>query len=309
MADNKIYITTGNANNQIGISGDNSQYFSNEARKSAEKSAQSALEAKDYATQTQEIKNSLLANSDFIAVKNTLDEIVVVSENLENIEATANNIEAVKTTSGNIANINTTVSNLSTIQTVSSNVNTMNTVVNNLTPIKNTANNISSITNVNTNIEAVKTNSTNIADIKTNATNISDIKNTAKLVTTLDEKVDIDDMVQVDFADAGSYISEMAMPSNKWVALSLGASDSKYTAPANGYFTIAGESNASNANIALINGVLKSRCNAATVTGTDCYCFIPAKKGDEVTVQYASFVINQDYMGFWFVYAEGEVAE
>lgn len=142
-----------------------------------------------------------------------------------------------------------------------------------------------------------------------NVDNTSDVNKPISTATqnALNEKVDIDNMVEVDFVDAGSYISGMGMPSSKWVALSLGASDSKYIAPANGYFTIAGESNAGNANITLINGVLRSRCNAATVTGTDCYCFIPAKKGDEVTVQYASFVINQDYMGFWFVYAEGEV--
>jgi hypothetical protein len=212
MADNKIFITTSKSNNTIGISGDNSQHFSNEARKSAEKSAQSAEEAKKYAEQTLSTKNDLLQNSDFIAVRNTLDEIVTVTDNLSIIETNAENIDAIKATSNNINNINTTVTNIAKIDTVASNVNTMNTVVTNITPIKNTANNITAINNVNTNIEAVKTNASNISDIKTNATNITDIKNTAKLVTTLDEKVDKSDMVPFEMVEVPTII-EVSDPS------------------------------------------------------------------------------------------------
>ena len=212
MADNKIFITTSKGNNTIGISGDNSQHFSNEARKSAEKSAQSAEEAKKYAEQTLSTKNDLLQNSDFIAVRNTLDEIVTVTDNLSIIETNAENIDAIKTTSNNINNINTTVTNIAKIDTVASNVSTMNTVVTNITPIKNTANNITAINNVNTNIEAVKTNASNISDIKTNATNITDIKNTAKLVTTLDEKVDKSDMVQFEMVEVPTIV-EVSDPS------------------------------------------------------------------------------------------------
>lgn len=212
MADNKIFITTSKGNNTIGISGDNSQHFSNEARKSAEKSAKSAEEAKKYAEQTLSTKNDLLQNSDFIAVRNTLDEIVTVTDNLSIIETNAENIDAIKTTSNNINNINTTVTNIAKIDTVASNVNTMNTVVTNITPIKNTANNITAINNVNTNIEAVKTNASNISDIKANATNIADIKNTAKLVTTLDEKVDKSDMVPFEMVEVPTIV-EVSDPS------------------------------------------------------------------------------------------------
>jgi hypothetical protein len=212
MADNKIFITTSKGNNTIGVSGDNSQHFSNEARKSAEKSAQSAEEAKKYAEQTLSTKNDLLQNSDFIAVRNTLDEIVTVTDNLSIIETNAENIDAIKTTSNNINNINTTATNIAKIDTVASNVSTMNTVVTNITPIKNTANNITAINNVNTNIEAVKTNASNISDIKTNATNITDIKNTAKLVTTLDEKVDKSDMVPFEMVEVTTIV-EVSDPS------------------------------------------------------------------------------------------------
>ena len=132
------------------------------------------------------------------------------------------------------------------------------------------------------------------------------LENIDSKTNTLDEKLNIS---ANNLNAAGkSFLSGLGMPnSTKYTTLSLGANDSKYTAPANGYFSVAGESSAGNANITLINGVLKTRCNAATVNGTDCYCFIPAKKGDEVTIQYSSFVINQSYMGFWFVYADGEV--
>jgi hypothetical protein len=304
MADNKIFITTSKGNNTIGVSGDNSQHFSNEARKSAEKSAQSAEEAKKYAEQTLSTKNDLLQNSDFIAVRNTLDEIVTVTDNLSIIETNAENIDAIKTTSNNINNINTTVTNIAKIDTVASNVNTMNTVVTNITPIKNTANNITAINNVNTNIEAVKTNASNISDIKTNATNITDIKNTAKLVTTLDEKVDKSDMVPFEMVEAGPYIASCAMPSDKYIDLVFGGNGTTYTAPANGWVALYCSCNGGGAEIGLRN-VTKSY-------GTNHYTFkenyhefeiLPVARGDVFSVNYGG-VLTIHY--FKFIYAQGE---
>jgi hypothetical protein len=303
MADNEIFITVGNANNTIGITGDNSQYFSEEAKKSAVQAKQSATEAKGYAEQAKTTKNELLTNSDFVAVRNSLDEITILSENLDTIETSGNNIEAIKTVSKNISNVNTTANNLSTIQTTVSNLTTMNTVVSNLTPIKNTANNITAIKNVNTNIEAVKSNYTNISDIKTNATNMADIKNTAKLVTTLDEKVDIDDMVQVDFADAGSYISGCAMPSSKYDDLALGASGTTYTAPANGWFYCHGVATSPYSSYGTLDTALMSQgVDIARSTGS-FKLSMPVRKGDVVTLRYGECTLDL----VRFIYAEGEV--
>lgn len=306
---NKLSISTGTTGKQASVSIENVQSFAiNKAKDWAEKmdgpignegysakyhstqAAISAASADSSATEAEETKNtaieemanikqSLLTNSDFVAVRNSLDEITIVSENLGPIEATGLNIEAIKTTAGNKANIdtvvanlpnieatidnlqdiqtvttninavkttssninnvNTTANNIGTIQTAVTNLTTINTVSSSLTPIKNTANNITAINNVNTNIEAVKSNYTNISDIKANATNMADIKDTAKLVTTLDNKVDIDDMVEVDMVDiseAGQYITSLVMPDysagvNKVV-------DTPYTEEVDGFLVV-----------------------------------------------------------------------
>ena len=102
------------------------------------------------------------------------------------------------------------------------------------------------------------------------------------------------------YAVSGSGIG---FPSDKFDDLTLGASGTEYTAPANGWFTInkhgaAGQLTAfENINA---GGVTWITCLGAE---TDCRLSCPAKKGDNVVLWYtASGATNF----FRFVYAEGE---
>jgi hypothetical protein len=95
-----------------------------------------------------------------------------------------------------------------------------------------------------------------------------------------------------------SLMAEMAMPSNKYIDLTLGASGSIYTAPANGYVTIKGD-----------NGI-STYLGARGDDGSDVVAnwsaqsanFIPVRKGQSFSVGYAGKVVL-----FKFTYAEGEV--
>ena len=113
-----------------------------------------------------------------------------------------------------------------------------------------------------------------------------------------------DDMVEVEFANAGSYIAGCAMPSGQYVGLTVGASGTSYTAPANGYFCIRGK--ASSANISFVafwaNDSVGARSYAYT-SGAEPMVYIPAKKGQVVYATYN----NVTDVALNFFYAEGEV--
>jgi hypothetical protein len=94
------------------------------------------------------------------------------------------------------------------------------------------------------------------------------------------------------------------MPSDRYIDLTLGASGATYTAPANGWIALSKNAGINNANITLMNNN-----NGLTVTlhvpnsGNYCRGFIPAKKGDEITVIYNATGTTSM---FRFIYAEGE---
>ena len=108
--------------------------------------------------------------------------------------------------------------------------------------------------------------------------------------------------------------SGAGMPSNRYIDLTLGASGSTYTAPANGYFSVGG-------NFGNVNGyfTLALRDNAsghtlllfepkATSGSYSCYCWAPAKKGDVVIANYNYSPFSSTASGtpfFRFIYAEG----
>lgn len=98
-----------------------------------------------------------------------------------------------------------------------------------------------------------------------------------------------------------STISSWSMPSDKYIDLTLGASGSTYTAPANGWFCVAKRSGGTNQYLGLISYGLEftDYYNSNLVARN----FIPCKKGGNITVNY-NMTGNTEY--FRFIYAEGD---
>lgn len=106
---------------------------------------------------------------------------------------------------------------------------------------------------------------------------------------------------------AGKAVAaNMAMPSNSYIDLTLGASGSTYTAPADGYYylekTCGGASlyailrNTTAANIAV---------HYAAVSAPDTiFLLLPVKKNDIMSIQYN---VTGTTFYFRFIYAQGEV--
>ena len=108
----------------------------------------------------------------------------------------------------------------------------------------------------------------------------------------------------LDFNDDG-IISGLAMPSNKYIDLTLGASDTQYTAPANGWFFCNKTAGATNKYINMIN--LNNGLSAEatpTTTGNSARVYVQVKRGDVVKIGYS---VTGSTIAFRFIYAEGEV--
>jgi hypothetical protein len=94
------------------------------------------------------------------------------------------------------------------------------------------------------------------------------------------------------------------MPSSKYIDLTLGASGSTYTAPANGYFYLGRAATAAGQFVDMFNTTSKYRLQGqAMTTGSYCLITIPARKGDVVKTTYN---LAGAIEGFRFIYAEGE---
>lgn len=99
--------------------------------------------------------------------------------------------------------------------------------------------------------------------------------------------------------------SGLGMPSNRYIDLTLGASGSEYTAPANGYFCLNGNSG--------INGNFTISFENVTSHFKECILgnswadwvstYIPVKKGDIVKLIYTNVTTSSHI--FSFIYAEG----
>ena len=100
--------------------------------------------------------------------------------------------------------------------------------------------------------------------------------------------------------------SGYGFPSDKNISLEVGASNTVYTAPANGWFRINGSATASNAFLSLVNQTTSIPSQGATGTakGNALYTNVVARKNDEVLMYYAN--IDQASIVLKFVYAEGE---
>ena len=98
--------------------------------------------------------------------------------------------------------------------------------------------------------------------------------------------------------------AEASMPSGRYIDLTLGASGSTYTAPANGWFVISKDFNASNQFVVLYNQAnrLRTMQHPGAPSG-NASCIMPAKKGQNVLCEYS---LGGNTSWFSFVYAEGD---
>lgn len=107
----------------------------------------------------------------------------------------------------------------------------------------------------------------------------------------------------IDYSDSPT-IAGWALPSNQYIELTLGASDSTYTAPANGWFAVSKTSGGTGKYIGLLNTT--SGCGIETypnVNNNNTKLLIPVKKNDVLQVIYSLSGATQY---FRFIYAEGE---
>ena len=98
--------------------------------------------------------------------------------------------------------------------------------------------------------------------------------------------------------------SGAGMPSNKYIDLTLGASGSTYTAPANGWFLF--HMNTSSGKYCqFVNNTtgFVDFANSTSTYGQAITC--PARQGETVTLTYNT---NNTLLKFQFIYAQGEVA-
>lgn len=104
-------------------------------------------------------------------------------------------------------------------------------------------------------------------------------------------------------------LAAMPMPSNVLIRLTVGAADSTYTAPANGWFYTCGISTSAAGYLNLYtenNGLGLMVPNIAV--NVVHKLFIPAKAAQTVHLSYSNVSFDQavqPYYGLWFIYAQG----
>lgn len=116
----------------------------------------------------------------------------------------------------------------------------------------------------------------------------------------------------IDYSDS-STISGSGMPSNKYVNLTFGATGTKYTAPANGWFGLTWWTTATATTYLRLHNITSGLGMLLVPNQGSAYeqeLFVPVKKGDVVGLYYgnvesASSTAHTKY--FRFIYAQGEV--
>lgn len=102
-----------------------------------------------------------------------------------------------------------------------------------------------------------------------------------------------------------SFIAHQAMPSNRYIDLTLGASGTTYTAPADGYVYLWKETDATNQFITLTNNSNGLAIHQwVSLVGGGCAGYVHVKKGDIVSITYTAGGTTNV---FRFIYAEGAV--
>ena len=93
------------------------------------------------------------------------------------------------------------------------------------------------------------------------------------------------------------------MPSGKYINLTLGASNTKYTAPANGYFACALSIGKGTFNMYVQNNSLGTQFY--TAIDEVVKAFVPVQKGQIMQLGYST-PTTQKYKTLRFIYAEGD---
>ncbi|MBR5130211.1 MAG: hypothetical protein IKV03_03205 [Alphaproteobacteria bacterium] len=104
-------------------------------------------------------------------------------------------------------------------------------------------------------------------------------------------------------------IAYFAMPSKEYIDLTLGASNSTYTAPANGYMILTKMTTGAQGIQFFVNGTDKYTCDYMAcmnvyTNGTSASTWIPVKKNDIITYNYTA---GGALTHFRFIYAQGEI--
>lgn len=101
-----------------------------------------------------------------------------------------------------------------------------------------------------------------------------------------------------------SWLSSLGMPSARHIDLTLGASGTRYTAPANGYCFLEKNTGTTGKYITITNETTKiAETNSTSLANATLRAYVQAKKGDSILVTYTA---TGETKYFRFVYAEGE---
>ena len=103
-------------------------------------------------------------------------------------------------------------------------------------------------------------------------------------------------------ANDTKFISNQAMPSNRYINLTLGSSGTTYTAPADGFYTLAKKAGAVGEYLYMINQSNNITSGMLAPNALYGRIFMPVSKGDVITINYT---YSGDVAFFKFVYANG----
>jgi len=107
----------------------------------------------------------------------------------------------------------------------------------------------------------------------------------------------------VDYSDT-AFIAHQAMPSSRYNTLTLGASGSNYTAPADGWFVLLKGAGTSGAYCNLVNTTAHIGVTSDGMATGAKYIYIPASRGDVIQIAYSFSGTTESFI---FVYANGAV--
>lgn len=109
---------------------------------------------------------------------------------------------------------------------------------------------------------------------------------------------------------ANIKMAHNAMPSDNYIDLTLGASGTSYTAPADGYFYISKQAGSDwyyfELEINDNNGNFLYAGWNSDYRNSPCACFVPIKKGNICKVIYNAYGVTNN---FRFIYAQGAESE